>query len=280
MIRKLAAATAAITTITVAIMAATTAYAGQWVQDGNGWWWQNDDRSYPKAQWQWIDGNGDGTSEKYYFDGNGYLLTNTTTPDGYQVNNSGAWTLNNVVQVKVQGSDGLDDWNDDWEIVGHFVIPNQDISDTKTAENTNAVQQEDIDPYELAYRVAELVNEEREARGKAALEINDELMGNAAVRAEEADEVFSHTRPDGSRFETVITVKHQAASENLQGGGIFADDTLENLAKQIVGGWLNSPGHKRNLMKDIWKETGVGVYITGGGENTTGYTVIQVFIER
>ena len=153
--------------LAAAILAATPAYAGQWMQDGNGWWWQNDDGSYPRAQWQWIDGNKDGTSEKYYFDGRGYLLTDTVTPDGYQVNADGAWTLNHIVQVKVEGSDGLNDWNDDWEIVGYFTIPEQEMTDKKPVkEAADTGRQEDIDPYELAYRVAELVNEEREARGK------------------------------------------------------------------------------------------------------------------
>ena len=46
------------------ILAATPAYAGQWMQDGNGWWWQNDDGSYPTAKWQWIDGDADGISRK------------------------------------------------------------------------------------------------------------------------------------------------------------------------------------------------------------------------
>lgn len=33
------------------IGAATTAMAGQWKQDTKGWWWQNDDGSYPVSQW-------------------------------------------------------------------------------------------------------------------------------------------------------------------------------------------------------------------------------------
>lgn len=47
-----------------------------------------------------LDGNGDGVAECYYFDGNGYMLANTTTPDGYTVNADGAWTVNGVVQTK------------------------------------------------------------------------------------------------------------------------------------------------------------------------------------
>lgn len=78
---------------------AMTSFAG-WQSDANGWWWQNEDGSYPSNTWQWIGGNGDGVAECYYFDGNGYMLANTTTPDGYQVNADGAWTVNGVVQTQ------------------------------------------------------------------------------------------------------------------------------------------------------------------------------------
>ncbi len=44
-----------------------SAFAGQWNQDAKGWWYQNDDGTYPVSSWQWIDGNADGVSECYYF---------------------------------------------------------------------------------------------------------------------------------------------------------------------------------------------------------------------
>lgn len=55
--------------------------------------------------WTWIDDNGDGVSECYYFqevsDGKrGRLYKGTTTPDGYTVNEKGQWTVNGVVQTK------------------------------------------------------------------------------------------------------------------------------------------------------------------------------------
>lgn len=78
-----------------------TSFAGEWKSDNNGWWYQNDDGSYPKNTWQWIDGNKDGISESYYFNENGYLLTNTTK-DGCTVNGDGAWTVNGVVQTQGQ----------------------------------------------------------------------------------------------------------------------------------------------------------------------------------
>lgn len=77
-----------------------TAFAGQWVQNTTGWWWQEDNGSYPVSQWKWLDGNKDGIYECYAFDANGYMYANTTTPDGYTVNKDGAWTIGNSVQLK------------------------------------------------------------------------------------------------------------------------------------------------------------------------------------
>ena len=67
-------------------------YVYGWQHDANGWWWKNDDgASYPVNCWRWLDGNKDGVAECYYFGGDGYMLSNVTTPDGYFVNADGAW---------------------------------------------------------------------------------------------------------------------------------------------------------------------------------------------
>lgn len=56
------------------------------------------------GQWQWQDVNGDGISECYYYDDNGAMLTNTTTPDGYTVDSNGAWVVNGAVQTQTSGT--------------------------------------------------------------------------------------------------------------------------------------------------------------------------------
>lgn len=78
----------------------SSAWAGTWKQNNVGWWFDNGNGTYPASTWQWIDGNNDGIAECYYFDRAGYMLANTSTPDGYQVNASGAWVQNGVVQTK------------------------------------------------------------------------------------------------------------------------------------------------------------------------------------
>ena len=105
----------------LSVLTSMTAFAGQWIYDANGewqyidhtigwnqdstgWWYQKADGSYPAATWQWIDDDKnnteDGEQASYYFDANGYLVTNTTI-DGYTVNADGAWTVDGVVQVQL-----------------------------------------------------------------------------------------------------------------------------------------------------------------------------------
>lgn len=81
-----------------------TSFAAGWQQNTTGWWWQNDDATWPAASWKWIDGNSDGIAECYYFNGDGYMLANTMTPDGYLVDPDGRWVVDGVVQTKVIGS--------------------------------------------------------------------------------------------------------------------------------------------------------------------------------
>lgn len=70
-----------------------TSFAGQWVQEGSNWKYKNDNGSY-SAGWTWIDG------KSYYFDQNGSMLSDTTTPDGYSVNKDGVWVVDGVIQTQ------------------------------------------------------------------------------------------------------------------------------------------------------------------------------------
>ncbi|GEM_PF-4165749 len=85
---------------TMVIGGSATVLAAQWHQDSNGSWYQEDDGSYPVNVWKWIDGDNDGMEECYYFDENGYSLKDSTTPDGYTVDQNGAWVVNGLVQTR------------------------------------------------------------------------------------------------------------------------------------------------------------------------------------
>ncbi len=90
---------AAMIAAAAALAMSSTALAGTWKSDATGFWYQNDDGTYPVSSWKWIDGDGDGSAECFYFNGHGYLVTGTTV-DGSDVNASGAWTVNGVVQTR------------------------------------------------------------------------------------------------------------------------------------------------------------------------------------
>ena len=76
-----------------------SALAGQWKQDDTGWWYQNEDGTYVKSEWSWIDG------KCYYFNEDGYCLQSAQTPDGYSVDAQGAWIEGGVVQTQEQSQD-------------------------------------------------------------------------------------------------------------------------------------------------------------------------------
>lgn len=273
----------AIVTMATTILAATPAYAGQWMQDSTGWWWRNDDGSYPFLACAWIDGNHDGIAENYCFDERGYLNMNPVE-EGLTVDENGALIYNGAVCTAVL-PDGKD-YEMGMAINGKRVnwvyhetedsILRRQEAEAKAAKATKRLDLErnpvnveeadsyvDIDTDEIASLVIDFVNQERESRGKAALERNNELMDNAALRAEEISEQFTHSRPDRSSYNTVVTIKNFGVGENIEAtGGInVANSDIEALAKHLVKQWMASPGHKRNILDSRYKETGVGIYV-------------------
>lgn len=89
-----------IVSVLLIVFMCSTAMAGTWMEDEHGYWWQDDRGEYPVSSWQWIDDDENGIAECYYFDENGYLLVDTTTPEGYTVNRNGAWVDGWEVQYK------------------------------------------------------------------------------------------------------------------------------------------------------------------------------------
>ena len=76
-----------IITTLMTLSTSLSAFAGSWEEDAKGWWYKNNDGSYPRGTWFTFATTG----KQYYFDNDGYLLVNTTTPDGYKVGPDGAY---------------------------------------------------------------------------------------------------------------------------------------------------------------------------------------------
>ena len=78
------------TVLTMMVFSSLT-FASEWKQEVDGrWWYQHDDGNYTTNNWELIDG------KYYYFDAQGWMLANTTTPDGKYVGADGAWVMNGL----------------------------------------------------------------------------------------------------------------------------------------------------------------------------------------
>lgn len=105
----------------------------------------------------------------------------------------------------------------------------------------------------LIKEVFKLTNQERIYAGLPALTYNNVLENGAMIRAEEIIQSFSHTRPDGSRFFTVFnnTYSFHLIGENLAAGF--------NSAAAVVSGWMNSEGHRANILNEGYTQIGIGI---------------------
>ncbi len=95
---------ATIMTMALAAMTSIPAFAGTWVRDEEDYShrerYVNDDGTYLSNGWYWIDRDGDGAEECYYFDQDGWTTPFQKTPDGYYVNTIGAWIENGVMMKR------------------------------------------------------------------------------------------------------------------------------------------------------------------------------------
>ncbi len=105
-------------------------------------------------------------------------------------------------------------------------------------------------------RMLDYVNNARHHAGLPALEQDEGLYEAAAIRARELSRVYSHTRPDGRNPGSVIKdngIPFRKAGENIAyGEGIDTQAFFTN--------WMNSPGHRRNIMSPDFEFTGIGRY--------------------
>ena len=102
----------------------------------------------------------------------------------------------------------------------------------------------------FAVEVLNLVNAERAKVGAAPLRLADDLQAATAIRAREIVQRFSHTRPDGSDCFTVMKNRGRTWGENIAAGHASAAETVEQ--------WMDSDGHRENILNPAFRELGVG----------------------
>ena len=103
------------------------------------------------------------------------------------------------------------------------------------------------------------VNAARAKNGLSALTLDANMNRAAAVRAAELAQSFSHTRPNGSRGLTALNeagVSYRTAGENIASG--------QQTAQAVVSAWMNSSGHRANILSSSFGRMGVGQATIGG----------------
>ena len=145
------------------------------------------------------------------------------------------------------------------------------ISGAQTPD-TQTPAQDASTPEELAAEVVRLVNVERAKEGLAPLGTYDSLTRAAQIRAPEIVTLFSHDRPDGTSCFTAMdqTGAKKGAytwGENIAAGNATAAATVEQ--------WMNSPGHRANILNAKFTHIGVGYQHSAG--STYGHYWVQMF---
>ncbi len=113
--------------------------------------------------------------------------------------------------------------------------------------------------------VFELTNKERQARGVAPLIKDEELRQLARAYSNDmlVRRFFDHTNPDGVPFEERITDQYNhrvfLIGENIWYSSGYHYSRVQQLAREIVDDWMNSPGHRENLLRPAFTHLGVGV---------------------
>lgn len=122
----------------------------------------------------------------------------------------------------------------------------------------DSADKEEGEVLSFAEQVVELVNAERAKVNLPALTMTTKLNEAALVRAKETVQSFSHTRPNGSSFSTVLKengISFQGAGENIAWG--------QRTPEQVVLAWMNSEGHRANILNPKYTSIGVGYYLNG-----------------
>ncbi len=107
--------------------------------------------------------------------------------------------------------------------------------------------------------VLDLINKERKAAGLKKVSLSEDLNRVAQLRAEEIVKNWSHTRPNGEEWKSAFA-----------DAGVSAAYRGENLAKgqysaeKVVGDWMDSEGHRANILNKKFTKTGVASVVIDG----------------
>ena len=127
--------------------------------------------------------------------------------------------------------------------------------------------------------IIDRTNAIRREQGISALTVNAKLMQAAQVRADEmaASGIYSHTRPDGRKSNTVTDSKY--TGENIHSiSELYLEQQHKTLSEAVVELWSNSKAHADNMTSSRYGEIGVGLARGIDKDGFDCWYCVQVFL--
>ena len=144
----------------------------------------------------------------------------------------------------------------------NLLVANASSKNIISENNTGSISKSNDDFSSYQQEVLRLVNVERTKRGLKPLTLNIKLSNVATLKSQDMinKNYFSHTSPTyGSPFDMMkqFGISYTAAAENIAKG--------QKTPAQVVNAWMNSSGHRANILNANYTELGVGIAKSSNG---------------
>lgn len=152
------------------------------------------------------------------------------------------------------------------------IYPNSNNSNNSSSNNSNSNSNTNTTMTGDEKEVFDLINKQRTQNGLSALKLDTETLRVARIKAQDMvdNNYFSHNSPTyGTPFQMLNSFKisYKTAGENIAGNS-------SNSA--AVTAWMNSSGHKANILNSSFNYTGIGV-VKG---SKYGKIYVQLFLGK
>lgn len=154
---------------------------------------------------------------------------------------------------------------------------NAQISEFKYVDSRNVISKKPFNIASLEGQVFAVINQKRDEYGLKPLAWNEQAAAVARLHSANmaSFNFFSHTGIDGKhvdkRADSLGLNKWRMIGENIAYNSGFDDPV-----GRAVSGWLQSAGHRKNILRNEWKETGIGISVSVNGK----FYITQVFLQR
>ncbi|WP_172824880.1 CAP domain-containing protein [Halorientalis sp. IM1011] len=166
------------------------------------------------------------------------------------------------------------------------ITPQQESDDTTTGGSDDTEMQGGLDRANLEQRIHAEINSVRDDHGLPPISFDTDLRKIARYHSKDMadNEYFAHEAPNGETVEdryAKFDYSCRGSGENIlytyyeeridtKQGEVY-HSSPDELAEGVVTQWMNSPGHRENILRSRWNREGVGVYVTETEEGTRVY---------